>query len=140
MIFSTGNRNKKNEKRLQQLVIQAIQSKWYRKLVLSAAFASYLFPSVNLNKKQEGGKFFPQFLKKLLLLTGQVELYTFLYQEEDWVCNRRKFRMQSRNQRIIPRKRSSAAVNRENLQRIIFMRLPFHMKIVRKSCEYHAKS
>ena len=26
------------------------------------------------------------------------------------------------------------------LTRIIFMRLPFHMKIVRKSCEYHAKN
>ena len=53
MIFSTGNRNKKNEKRLQQLVIQAIQSKWYRTLVWSAAFASYLFPSV-LKEWQNG--------------------------------------------------------------------------------------
>ena len=48
----------KNVKRLQQLAIQAIQSKRYPKLVLSAAYASYLFPSV-LKEWQNGSTIGP---------------------------------------------------------------------------------
>ena len=57
MIFSIRNR-KKNVKRLQQLAIQAKQSKRYPKLVLSAAYASYLFPSV-LKEWQNGSTIGP---------------------------------------------------------------------------------
>lgn len=49
---------KKNVKRLQQLAIQAKQSKRYPKLVLSAAYASYLFPSV-LKEWQNGSTIGP---------------------------------------------------------------------------------